>query len=226
MQSTTALNAPPTGKIRRPFNTHAERTAYLSHTLIRTERFVIRSLRDGDAETFSTMLQENDYTFPRYIGWSLDEQLKQDCTAAGCRNYMIEHFNRTTPRLTGSNHLFIFRAGSNEIIGRIAFYHDRIGNPKTSCYIRDKFRGKGYAAEAIAVAQEKIFMHEHRSFHFAETYMSNTKSVNALRRAGFKLVGHGLTLSENAKVAGTSSIRFKMTRSQLRQIAQRPKNAV
>jgi aminoglycoside 6'-N-acetyltransferase len=202
-------------KIRRPFNTRTERESYLGFAPIVTKRLVVRTLRASDAPSLSHFLRETDFKFPRYIGWPIHDEIKALWTVQNCRIKMVNHFRRNIPRQVGSIDLFIFRSGSQDIIGHITFYHDRIGNPRTAYFLSTEATGHGYAAEAVSALQKRIFDHERHKIHFAEANTDNSKSIAVLRRIGFTRLGRADALNRHP-LYQDNNLRFRITRRELR----------
>lgn len=217
----TVLNEPQTHKVRRPFNTRAERESYLANAPILTSRLLVRKLRESDAEQLNIMIAEHDHEYLRYLGWPTNVEYLQSWTVSACRNRGIFHFNRDVARRVGSIDFFLFRQGSQEIIGHISPYHDRIGNPKVAYFIRAQFRGQSYAREAVTAVQALMFKHERRPFHFAETV--EPQSIRVLRKVGFRLIGKAMALTKNRNYIGKPLMRFRASLKDMRGIAQRPK---
>ena len=153
---------------------------------IETKRLVIRSLALEDEQAFIEMASDGTLT-----------EIYGDCSE--CHEWM-GRWIKESMQLEAENNpnheymaFVIEEKSSNRVVGSVgtSYYEDmqKIG---ITYFIGSKFRGHGYAAEAVSAFAEYIFGQYDIGKLIATVRVRNKASCKTLERAGFILTNTGM----------------------------------
>lgn len=178
----------------------------------RSNRTTVREIKLSEYESFMRFLDRDDQDFPKTIyGWSHEAGSYTAWSANDAQERIRSNNDFYTNVLKGKNY-FIFRKGTNEIIGNILTQYDRDRNCRISYYVSPSERNKGYAAEAHVAVIRDIKKRFPYLPIIAEVLPENKASQNVLLKNGFRLAsGSGCVMSRHiGAVAAQPDLRWRV----------------
>ena len=150
---------------------------------IETERLIIRSLTLEDEQTFIEMASDGSLT-----------EIFGDCSQ--CDTWMGDWIKESMQLEVRNNPnreylaFVIEEKTGNRAVGSVGTsYYEDMQKTGITYFIGSRFRGQGYAAEAVSGFVQYFFKHYDTDTLIARVRVQNKASCKTLERAGFVLYG-------------------------------------
>ena len=148
---------------------------------LETQRLLVRSLQPSDEKSFIEMASDGSLTeifgdcseCDKWMNDFIKEAMQLDLENNPCREYLAYAVEEKI---------------SKEVVGSVgtSFYED-FQKTGVTYFIGAKFRGRGYAAEALHALSEYFLADGRVDLLMATARTDNTASCKTLEKAGFRL---------------------------------------
>lgn len=151
---------------------------------IETERLILRNFELTDLDAVMSYYNEPDVQ--RYLDWKVRD--KGECRQA----LDIMHTQVSLQRPGDTLSRAIVRKDNNVLIGQVSlrWADATAGQGELRFAMHPKFRGRGYATEAVKAMLDLAFDHFHIHRVFARLDARNNRSVKLMHRIGMRLEAH------------------------------------